>query len=139
MTRVVSFILFLLGIACIAGSVPPEPAITVPCEIVEWHDGDTPTVRITLDVRVRLLDCWAPEVVTKDAAEKARGFASRDHAAKRWPVGSKAVLNIPIADMDRFDDAITMGRVLGEIYVGDENISAEQVKAGHATPKKVTK
>ena len=119
----------------------PDPAavLIVPCTIVEWYDGDTPTVDVTLRVRVRLLDCWAPEVSTRDKREKVKGIASRDHAAQRFPVGTIAKLTIPIEGMDRLDDAITLGRVLGYLTVDGVNISEAQVKAGHATKVKVSR
>jgi len=37
-------------------------------------DGDTITVELKIPVRVRLLDCWAPETRTKDAEEKKKGI-----------------------------------------------------------------
>lgn len=131
--------LFVVGLRAGATDARPEPpaAITVPCEIIEWYDGDTPTVRVSLDARIRLLDCWAAEVHTKDLAAKARGIAARDHARHVFPVGSKGMLEIPLDGKQRFDDAITLGRVLGRVWVDGKDCSAEQVKAGHATTIKV--
>ena len=70
----------LMLLACLPhslSSVPPlaDPAaqLVVPCTITEWYDGDTPTVEITLRIRVRLEDCWAPEVTGRN---KAQGLAS---------------------------------------------------------------
>lgn len=111
----------------------PRPSITVPCEVIEWYDGDTGTVRVTLDMRVRLLNCWAPEVRSKDADEKRRGEAARDYVRQAFPAGSQAMLEVPLSGYSRLDDAITLGRVLGNVWVDGQSVSHEMVKAGHAT------
>lgn len=113
----------------------PESFISAPCEIVEVYDGDTVTVRVSLDLRVRLLDCWAPEVRTTDAAEKVKGQAARDHLRKLAPVGSAAQILIPLTG-HRLDDIITMGRVLAYLSVNGQDLSHQQVSAGHATKTK---
>lgn len=115
----------------------PQSQISIPCVVTEVYDGDTITVRVTLDMRIRLLDCWAPEVRTKDAAEKVKGLASRDHLRSICPGGSAAQLLIPLTG-ERFDDVITMGRVLGYVSVDGKDLSAQQVAAGHATKDKTS-
>ena len=122
-------------IAPVAVNTAPSPAISTPCEIVEWYDGDTATVRLTLDLRVRLLDCWAAEVKTTDLEEKKRGIAARDYVRSRYPVGSKATLEIPLRG-ERLDDVLTLGRVLGRIWVNGRDVSSDQVESGHATREK---
>lgn len=113
----------------------PEPSLVIPCELVEWYDGDTGTVRVSLDARVRLLDCWAPEVHTLNLDEKKRGIDSRDHLRTKFPAGSSGLLEIPLRG-ERLDDVITLGRVLGRVWIDGKDVSAEQVSAGHATPTK---
>lgn len=113
----------------------PQPAIITPCEIVEWYDGDTATVRLSLDIRVRLLDCWSPEVKTTDLEEKKRGIASRDYVRSRYPAGSDATLEIPLRG-ERLDDVLTLGRVLGRIWVNGRDVSSDQVESGYATREK---
>lgn len=117
----------------------PKAAITLPCEIIEWHDGDTGTVRVTLDVRVRLIDCWAPEIRGKNvsAAEKARGQESLKSVLSLAPVGSKGLMEVPLEGRDRSDDVFTMGRLLARVWVNGKDVSASQVDAGHATKEKV--
>jgi len=57
-----------------------EPArLVLPCAIVEVYDGDTITVRLTLDLRVRMLDCWTPEIRTRDAGGE---FATCGHRVR---------------------------------------------------------
>lgn len=116
-----------------------EPArLVLPCTIVEVYDGDTITVRLTLDLRVRMLDCWTPEIRTRDASEKARGIAARDALSAMAPAGSAATLTVPLDGADRLDDVITLGRVLGHVTVDGDSmtLSDRMVKARHATPTK---
>lgn len=147
----------LLLMACLLSvSAVPRPGLTVPCEVVEWHDGDTCTVNVTVPIRVRLLDCWAPEThgrsltdaerkmspdkqkqIQRDIEnEKQRGFDSKASAMKFAPNGSKAVLEIPFDGAERSDDLFTMGRVLGRVWIGGKDVSALQVDSGHAKRSK---
>lgn len=143
-------------LAVFAFADAPKPGLTAPCEVVEWHDGDTCTVRVTIDVRVRLLDCWAPEVHGRSMTEaekklppekqkeiqrqitneKQRGNDSKASAMKFAPVGSSGVLEIPFDGIHRSDEAFTMGRVLGRVWIGGKDVSALQVASGHATATK---
>lgn len=127
-----------LAVQSFAFADAPRVGFAIPCEVVEWHDGDTCTVRVTVDVRVRLIGCWAPEVrghnVTAD--EKARGQESLKSALKFAPVGSKGVLEVPLVGYDRTDDAFTMGRLLGRVWIDGKDVSALQVSSGHATAVK---
>jgi len=59
---VLAFIAITLLVAVIFGDEQPKPELSVPCKITEVYDGDTVTVEVTLTARVRLLDCWAPEL-----------------------------------------------------------------------------
>ena len=122
----------LVGIFALRAESPPI-GWTVPVRVVQVYDGDTVVVEITKRVRVRLLDCWAPEVRTKDKAEKQKGYASQAPLKKIIPEGSDAILHIPgSVDVGR---SITFGRFLGRIWApGDkDDVSARQVEAGHAT------
>ena len=139
-----------------AGDVPPDPKLVVPCEVVEWHDGDTGTVRVTAEIRVRLLDCWAPEVtgrrlteaekklppekqreiLERIATEKQRGLDSLNSIQRMAPVGTKGQLEISLAGVERSDDLFTLGRVLGRVWVDGQDLSARQVAAGQAKSAK---
>ena len=114
----------------------PPIGWTVQCKVVQVYDGDTVVVEIRKRVRVRLLDCWAPEVRTKDAAEKKRGNASKANLQALLPEGSDATLHIPgSVDIGR---SLTFGRFLGHMWADaeDDNVSVQQVAAGHATEMK---
>lgn len=113
-----------------------ELGLVLPCQIVEVYDGDTLTVRVQADLRVRLVDCWAPEIRTKDDDEKVRGLAARDHLRTLAPVNSPAVLSVSLDGVDRLDDLLTLGRVLGKVSIEGQDLSAQQVSAGHAKGQK---
>ena len=115
-------------IACLLAT-PPAPALHVPCEVVEVYDGDTLTVRISLDVRVRLLDCWAPEL---KGEQREHGERSRNALRGMLPVGSRGVLSVPFGEADRLDDVLTFGRVLGRIWTDDGDVSRRLRDAGAA-------
>lgn len=134
----------------------PRAGFAIPCEVIEWHDGDTCTLRVTCDVRVRLLSCWSPEIhgrsLTDDerkmspeaqkkilgqiAVEKQRGLDAKLSALKFAPLGSRAMLEVPFDGADRSDDLFTMGRLLGRVWIDGNDISSLQVDAGHATDMK---
>ena len=121
---------------------PPQPSITVRGVVTETHDGDTITVSVTHKIRVRLLDCWAPEVKadnrlpeSKRAAEKAAGIAARENL-KALALGKEVVLQVP-TDEDLLK-ATTMGRVLGTVWLegSDKSLNQLQVEGGFATKQK---
>jgi len=119
--------------------MPPLPGIVHSCEIVRVLDGDTVEISITSTAVVRLLDCWAPEVHrTDDPTEKPRGLLSKAHLESLVKPGAKAVVQIPFSERGRFGDDMTMGRVLGNVWlVGQEkSLSEMQVQSGHARKTK---
>ena len=118
-------------------SAQDVPALVVPVEVIDVLDGDTLTVRVTLDIRVRLLDCWAAEVRTKDHEEKAAGNYSRETLS--WLcLGEKCLLTVPLAGHDRLDDVFTFGRLLARIRVlsSDLDVSEEMIRRNVATKEK---
>lgn len=130
-------------------SGPAEQGATVACTITEVYDGDTVTIEFRVAARVRLLDCWAPEIRTRDAEEKRRGLAARDHLAKvcgmvwdeeakRWRGRTPAVIAVPFGRDDDLGSVFTMGRLLGSVTLeGDHRTLAErQRNAGHAEKTK---
>tara|TARA_R110002051_G_scaffold268831_1_gene328872 strand:- start:809 stop:1243 length:435 start_codon:yes stop_codon:yes gene_type:complete len=124
----------------------PPKGITTDVKVVRVIDGDTVDVAITRTVRVRLLDCWAPETRTKDPAEKAKGYESKkylhdmltqvfynDLAARKK---KKVTLFIPADEQGEIKDNFTFSRVLGRLFVGGEDVSELMVKNGKATKAK---
>jgi len=113
----------------------PAPGITTPGVLTKIIDGDTVDVEIRRTVRVRMLDCWAPESRTKDLTEKALGIAAKEHLAEICPVGSPVTLFMPTSIDGHIDSVFTMGRVLGSIWSADDprDLAQRQRDAGHAT------
>ncbi len=114
--------------------VRPAAGVTTRVRVSEVYDGDTITVEVTRRCRVRLLDCWAPEVRTLDKAEKASGIASRDALRELLPDGSEVVLFVPFDEEGKVGDLFSLERVLGSVWQKGEEVSVsrKQVEAGHA-------
>jgi endonuclease YncB( thermonuclease family) len=137
MTIRAAIVAFVAVAACVAvssilGAAAPAPGWTTTCRIIDVYDGDTVTVEIRKTMRVRMLDCWAPEIRGGTAESKAAGIASRDHL-KGLAEGKDAVLHVP--QTDRIGEETSLSRILGHVWIdGDkQSLSERQVAAGHAT------
>ena len=108
---------------------PPTPILRIPCKVIEVVDGDTLTVEVTLQARVRLKDCWAPETGTPE------GDLARQYM-RRVSLHKDGVLEVDLASMRRLDDAFSFGRLVGRVYVDGNDLSQRIVLAGHATTTK---
>lgn len=118
-------------------STPPEPAWTTPAKVVYVIDGDTVVVDVTRRLRIRVLDCWAPESRTRDLDEKHRGLAAKENMCRLLPVGSPVTVSIPTSIDGDVQDVLTMGRFLAHVWSADGvNVADAQFKAGHATREK---
>lgn len=114
----------------------PPYGLCSPCRVRRVIDGDTVEVSLPESDRVwpiRLLDCWAPERNTVEG-QAAKLFAQRvvDEAE------GELSLFVPAPESGlRLMQVLTMGRVLGHIYVGTEDTLSEiMVRSGHATREK---
>ena len=116
----------------------PTHGLSIPIQIVDVYDGDTLTVEIKFRVKVRLLDCWSPEVRTRDLEEKKRGLAARDFV-RGIALNKKGTLWIPSRNVKTIGNLLSFDRVLGHIWVSDDkkSLSETVVEAGHATKTKV--
>lgn len=120
-------------------SVPPEqqpPAgVVFRGECVRVIDGDTIDVSTNVILRIRLLDCWAPESRTKDLDEKRRGLAAKQRL-KELIDGKPIRVSIPTGET--LGDSLTLGRVLGHVWIGDNDhtVNQQMVDEGHATATK---
>ena len=121
----------------------PPKGITTDVKVVRVVDGDTVDVEITRKIRVRLLDCYAPETRTKDPVEKTMGYESKkylhnmltevfynDLAARKK---KKVTLFIPADEQGEIKDNFTFNRVLGRLFINGEDVSELMVEAGKAT------
>ena len=118
-------------------SAPPKPGIVTDAKVVEVYDGDTVVVEITKRVRVRLLDCWAPEIRGGDLATRLNGQVSKKHLSELVS-GRDVILEMPTSGNRHIGESFTFGRVLGHLYLpgDDQTISDKMVKAGMATKEK---
>lgn len=124
----------------------PEPGWTTPATVTRVIDGDTLEVEVRRTLRVRLLDCWAPESridprVPEDLQEieKARGIQSKK-SLQAMAEGRDVVVFIPTHGQE-VGDVFSMSRVLGRVWIAGEarSLSERQVARGQATAAKVTR
>lgn len=120
-----------------------EQSLTINGKIKDVHDGDTVTVSLTKEFKVRLLDCWAAELKDEDVQERIKAEKAKNFLASMLKVNDEVSIEIPI--YDSLEKSLTFGRVLAYIWKdldGDghkENISEEMVEHNHATKHKVKK
>ena len=114
---------------------PPIGITTKGC-VVNVVDGDTLDVEITRTIRVRLKDCWCPETRTRDLEEKKKGLAAKAHLKSLLSDDKDVVLFIPADSDGDIKDVFTLNRVLGYIFIDEDNVSSRMVADGHATAKK---
>ena len=121
----------------------PPHGLTIDGKVLRVIDGDTIVVESRVEYHVRLLDCWAPESRTTDAAEKARGLKSKARM-KELADGRSVRVFFPAGGGD-LTDAITMGRILGRVWRVDDSgvperddLSSVMVRERLATPSKVS-
>lgn len=122
----------LLFTAYALGSAP-QPGWVTRAKVVEVYDGDTVTVEVRKRIRVRLLNCWAPEIHTKDEREKAAGIKARDHLRKVLDQ-KEVILSVP--SREEVGKSFSFDRALGLIYIDDRSASELMVESGHATQSK---
>ena len=140
--RVVGYFATLGLMIGVLAMEPPEPSWTTKAVVTNVVDGDTVDVEIRRTIRVRLIDCWAPETHMDDrlpkeqqADEKKAGLKSKE-ALKELCLGESVVVQIPTSE--NLMKATTMSRALGNVWLegDDESLSEKQVKSGNATREK---
>lgn len=126
-------LLMLLGVAIGSQPAPPVGWTTL-ATVTNIVDGDTIDIEIRRTLRIRLLDCWAPERNEPGGTESTEHLRSllEDPEVTVW---------VPV-DSRRVSDVWTFSRVLGHVWSkadADKSVSELQVEAGHATKEKVVK
>ncbi len=120
------------------GVAPPSPGWTTQARCLRVVDGDTLEVEVRRVIRVRMLDCWAPESKIdprvpegSQTAEKLAGQSAKENL-RRLAEGRDLIVQIPSGE--DVAKSITMGRWLGHVWVeGDgESLAEKQVKGGFA-------
>jgi hypothetical protein len=130
LTRI--FVAFLAAVWAAAGvsacAAPPPLGLTLPCQVVRVHDGDSANeVEITIRCQVRYLDCWSPELSEPGGKDAA--------ASAKQAEGRHGRLHIPLSEAKNLADLFTFGRVVGEIWLDGEEVSESerQVRTKHAS------
>lgn len=124
----------------VAANNQPEQNLTTKAVVKEVYDGDTVVVTIQKDFRVRMLDCWAPEIKSRNIKEKERGQKSKEFLKSLLHVDDTIIVEIPMTD--RIQDSFTFGRVLAYLWKdidGDgklDDVSDVMIQKGFATKTK---
>lgn len=105
----------------------PREGWTTKAKVLRVIDGDTLEVEVRRQMKVRLLDAWCPELHQPGGAA-AKLFA-QDLVKDR-----EVMLHIP--GDTAVENALTFGRVLGEVWINGMDLSEELRRAGHATREK---
>lgn len=118
----------------------PPYGISLPCTLVRVIDGDTAVIRLydpgtklagILQHKIRLMDCWAPEVRGSD---KARGIDSREYLIRLLTDADEPLsVFVPMQAGLRLDTLTTLGRWLGRLFLGQRDVSELMVEAGFAS------
>lgn len=113
----------------------PSPGITARAHVARVIDGDTVEVELRWPVRIRMRDCYAPELT---GSEKPAGEAAKQHLERILTSDQSVIVKIDSGHADNLADLMTFGRVLGSIYPHDSSLTAAQmmIAAGHATKEK---
>lgn len=115
----------------------PAVGWTTICAIDEVTDGDTVQVTLERTLKVRLLDCWAPEI---RGSQREAGLAAKAFLQRLVQVTGRrqATLFVPTDQAESFDDVMSFGRVLGQIWLAGQQLSIAElmVLSGHATATK---
>jgi len=124
----------ILGICCYvsAQQLSPQPQLNLPCKVLSVHDGDTLTASVTIYMKVRLIDCWAPEI--NKPLQRRKGLKSKAKL-QELALGKYGMLTIPLFP-DDFGDATSLSRINARLIIDGKDISAQMVESGHATKEK---
>jgi endonuclease YncB( thermonuclease family) len=112
-------------------SEPPPLGVTSRGKVVRVVDGDTLDVEVTYKVRVRLDSCWAPE---KNTEKGKKAHEDLDVLA----LGKPCVMHIPTAEARSLADVLTLGRVVGSVWIDryGESLNEWQVRKHNAATAK---
>ena len=122
----------------------PVPSWTTTATVTRVVDGDTIDVEIKRTIRIRLIDCWAPERKLDNrlpkeaqAAAKKAGLASKAHLTL-IAQGQQVIVQIPTDPNGNFAQSLTLGRVLGQAWLANDSksLAEKQVASGFATKER---
>lgn len=140
----ISLLIVLAGSFLLGHDGPPDPQITVAGKVVKVVDGDTVDVEVKTIIRVRLIDCWAPESKIDNRVAKEKQKDAKDLGLKSKQnltdisLNKDVLVSVPISEKNDLTKSLTLGRVLGRVWIdGDKkSLSEHQVESGNATYSK---
>ena len=88
-----------------------SPNLTVPAKVNRVVDGDTVDLELTMNIRVRLSDCWAAEI------REDKGLEAKMAMSSMLPEGSRCLLFVDLEEVDSVSDVMTFGRIVGKVFV----------------------
>jgi endonuclease YncB( thermonuclease family) len=108
-----------------------EAGLGAHAQIVDVHDGDTVTVEVRFRVPVRIRNLWAPELKEKGGKE------SQEALQQLLPLASPCIVFVPSKNPLLLMDAVSLGRIIGDVYNADGiNVAEKMVAEGFGTAKK---
>ena len=122
----IAVVVCLVMSAQVWGEQPPL-GTSIPVKVIHVQDGVTLTVTYTMTCRVRLLDCWSPELRQPGGTEAKANLV-------RLAEGREGVLFVP--HQDKLGKRFSFDRVLAELWIDGRNVSDVQVEEGYATETK---
>ena len=114
----------------------PPIGWTTSSKIKRCIDGDTTIVAIEKILNIRLIDCWTPETRTKDLKEKKRGLFCKKKLQQFLNNKQNVITYIPADQEGQIKDVFSLSRVLGRIFVNEQDISEIMVARGYAARTK---
>jgi endonuclease YncB( thermonuclease family) len=130
-----SFVTLSLAVSALVASwasAAPPLGVSARVFVTRVVDGDTVDVEIRIPLRVRLIDCWAPEKYEGKIGPAATQSMTT-MADKQW-----GVLFVPTQEAQSLTDVLTFDRVLGKIWIDGNtlDISERQVRKNLASRTK---
>ena len=135
-TKHICVLLLWLGICLpVVAGFPerPEGGTVHQTRFIRAIDGDTVEVEVYYTIRIRLIDCWAPENHrTNVPGEKERGIASKANLESYAKPGDTGVVFVPSGP--DHSKMMTLNRYLGYVWLDDfeKSLNEIQVDDGHA-------
>lgn len=114
----------------------PSPGLTTRGFLLEVSkNGKSAVVRLTRKIHLRPLDCWCPEITSKDPIEKSLGVSAKQYAdILRESCEGDVVLLLRGQSACDLTKATSMSRFLGRMWLANSEVefSAAMRQAGHA-------
>lgn len=107
----------------------PLFALEVIGTVVKVYDGDTLTIKsdqLEKPKSVRMIGIDTPEINFQGEGQGEISITARDYLESLVPVGSTITVDLGKKG------SLTRRRLLGTVYMDDQNVNLEMIKSGHA-------